>query len=72
VDTTTPRYKRLEAKAKADAIEWLRGELEAQGLSDTIKVGEEYVTKAQLDKLAAQTKAEQAAARKRILEALGR
>jgi virulence factor Mce-like protein len=72
VDTTTPRYKRLEAKAKADAIEWLRGELEAQGLSDTIKVGEEYVTKAQLDKLAAQTKAERAAARKRILEALGR
>lgn len=72
VDTTTPRYKKLEAEARADAIKWLREQLEYEGLSDEITVPDRNVTLDEIAALARKTKAEQAARRARILGGSGR
>jgi hypothetical protein len=67
VDTSNPKYQAQLAKDKAAAIDWLKGQLKYEGLSDEIKVTTESVTKSDIANLAARTKAEQAARRARIL-----
>jgi phospholipid/cholesterol/gamma-HCH transport system substrate-binding protein len=53
VDTTTAAFQTRYAKARENAIEWLEGQLKAEGLSDTISISPTPATQATIDKLRA-------------------
>jgi phospholipid/cholesterol/gamma-HCH transport system substrate-binding protein len=53
VDTTTPAFQARYAKARDQAIDWLEGQLKAEGLQDEISVSGTPATKATIDKLRA-------------------
>ena len=68
IDVTNPAYVKRLAKDKAAAVEWLKDQLKAEGLADELKVVDEDVTKSLLDRVAAATRADQAAQRARMRE----
>jgi phospholipid/cholesterol/gamma-HCH transport system substrate-binding protein len=53
VDTTTPAFQARYARARSQAIDWLEGQLKAEGLQDEISVSRTPATKATIDKLRA-------------------
>jgi hypothetical protein len=53
VDTTTAAFQARYAKARENAIQWLEGQLKAEGLADTISVSPTPATQATIDKLRA-------------------
>jgi virulence factor Mce-like protein len=54
LDTSSPTYKVALAKARDQAITWLRGQLKSSGLDQTLKVSDQDATKAMIDTLAKQ------------------
>jgi virulence factor Mce-like protein len=68
IDTSNPVYVKRVAAARLRAIKWAEEQLEYEGLADEISVGKSDVTRADILKIAAQTKAEQAARRAQILK----
>ena len=69
IDTSDPKYQAQLAKDKAAALKWVKKQLAYEGLTDEIRVSGKDVTPADVAKLAARTKAEQAARKRRILGA---
>ena len=69
IDTSDPKYRERVDKARGKAIDWLKKSLKYEGLADELKVVTENVTPADVSRLAAKTKAEQAARRRQILGA---
>jgi virulence factor Mce-like protein len=69
IDTTNPKYQKRLAKARLAASKWLAGQLKYEGLSGQLHVAKSDVTRGDIAKLAARTKAEDAARRARILGA---
>jgi virulence factor Mce-like protein len=67
IDTSNPKYVAQLAKDREAAIDWLKGSLEYEGLTDEIRVSTKDATSADVPRLAAKTKAEQAARRRQIL-----
>jgi phospholipid/cholesterol/gamma-HCH transport system substrate-binding protein len=53
VDTSTPAFQARFAKARERAIDWLEGQLKAEGLQDTIRVSRTDATKELIGKLRA-------------------
>ncbi|HET9738498.1 MAG TPA: MlaD family protein [Solirubrobacteraceae bacterium] len=53
IDTSTAAFQARYAKARENAIEWLEGQLKAEGLSDSISVSRTPATQATIDKLRA-------------------
>ncbi len=53
VDTTTPAFQARYDAARGRAIEWLEGQLKAEGLSDSITVSRTPATQATIEKLRA-------------------
>jgi len=53
IDTGTAAFQARYAKARENAIEWLEGQLKAEGLSDRISVSPTPATHATIDKLRA-------------------
>jgi phospholipid/cholesterol/gamma-HCH transport system substrate-binding protein len=51
LDTSNPAYQARLAKARAKAIDWLRGELKTGGLDKVLEVSDQDATKALIDKL---------------------
>jgi hypothetical protein len=51
VDTGTPAFQARYAKAKGEAVDWLRRQLRAEGLDDLLKVADEDATKQLVEKL---------------------
>jgi phospholipid/cholesterol/gamma-HCH transport system substrate-binding protein len=51
LDTGNPVYKARLAKARATAIDWLRGELKTGGLDKVLEVSDQDATKALIEKL---------------------
>ena len=72
VDTSTPAYQKQAAKDRAAAIKWLKKQLAYEGLSDEITVAGDDITRGDISALAARTRAEQAARKRKILGAIGR
>jgi hypothetical protein len=52
VDTSNPAFQARYQKARANAVDWLRKELKAEGLEDLLKVGEDDLTEQLLEKVA--------------------
>lgn len=57
LDTSSPLYKAELAKARDQAVGWLRGQLKAEGLADKLKVSDTDATQGIVDQLLAQRKA---------------
>jgi virulence factor Mce-like protein len=51
LDTSSPAYKTQLAKARDQAIGWLRGQLKVSGLQDTLKVSDQDATPSLIDQL---------------------
>src|SRR5918992_1376987 len=51
VDTSAAAFQDRYAKARGKAVDWLRDQLQAEGLEDLLKVGEEDVTKQLVERL---------------------
>jgi virulence factor Mce-like protein len=51
LDTTSPRYQAALAQARDDAVSWLRGALQREGLDNVLKVSDQDATKGLLDQL---------------------
>jgi phospholipid/cholesterol/gamma-HCH transport system substrate-binding protein len=56
VDTTTPAFQARYAQAREKAVDWLRDQLEAEGLDGLLKVTEDDATKQLIDQIAGRTK----------------
>jgi hypothetical protein len=61
IDTSNPVYQKRLAKAQAVAVEWLREQLKYEGLSGHFTVADKPVSRALVERLAAQAKASQGA-----------
>jgi virulence factor Mce-like protein len=57
LDTSSPLYKAELAKAREQAIGWLRGQLKTSGLQDKLKVSDTDVTQGLIDKILSARKA---------------
>jgi phospholipid/cholesterol/gamma-HCH transport system substrate-binding protein len=51
LDTSSPAYKTAMAKARADAISWLKGTIKREGLDSVLNVSDQDVTQPLIDKL---------------------
>jgi phospholipid/cholesterol/gamma-HCH transport system substrate-binding protein len=51
VNTSSPAFQARYAQARAKAVDWLRGQLKAEGLDDLLKVTDEDATKQLVEKL---------------------
>jgi phospholipid/cholesterol/gamma-HCH transport system substrate-binding protein len=51
VDTSAPAFQARYAQARAKAVDWLRDQLEAEGLDGLLKVAEDDITKQLVEKL---------------------
>jgi hypothetical protein len=69
LDTSSPAYKTALAKARDDAITWLRGTIQREGLGNTLKVSDQDATKSVIDQLAAQIKAQDVATKAQLQKA---
>ena len=52
VDTNSPEFQARYAKARENAVEWLKDQIKAEGLTDELSVVEEEATKELIDKVA--------------------
>jgi phospholipid/cholesterol/gamma-HCH transport system substrate-binding protein len=69
VSRSGPRYQQRLARATDRSLDWLRDQVEYEGLSRVLKVSDKLLTKSQADRIGAQARAARAADARRIREA---
>jgi phospholipid/cholesterol/gamma-HCH transport system substrate-binding protein len=65
-NTSSDSYKKRLAKARDEAVDWLQGEIKAQGLEKVLEVAEKDATPELIEKVAAQAERQREEARKRV------